>query len=92
MKVKLYLPKNNENARNKSVHQLKSKRFEVSLPFKSAPSNLDLSYETAQRRFPALERRLLKDPVTREMYNDFMKEYLNISHMSATNADFSSLF
>ena len=67
------------------MHQLKSGRFEVSLLFRSALSNLDLSYETAKRRFLALERRLLKDPVTRRMYNDFMKVYLNLSHMSATN-------
>ena len=69
----------------KSMHQLKSGRFEVSLPFKSAPSNLGLSYETAKRRFLTLECRLLKDPITREMYKDFMKEYLNLGHMSATN-------
>ena len=68
-----------------TVCQLKSGRLQVSLPFKEDPSSLGWSFETAKRRFLSLERRLSKEPSTRDMYHDFMKEYLDLGHMSITD-------
>ena len=61
------------------------KKFEVSLPFKSSPETLGSSYETAKRRFLALEKRLEKNSELKCMYLDFMKEYVDLGHMSPTN-------
>lgn len=69
----------------KSVKRLSSGRFEVALPFKEDPSKLGLSFETAKRRFISLERRLSKDLVAKEMYNEFMKEYIRLGHMSSVD-------
>ncbi|XP_046807525.1 uncharacterized protein LOC124420040 [Lucilia cuprina] len=66
----------------KSVQRMPSGRFKVALPFKANPNTLGLSFETAKRRFLSLERRLSKEPQTKEMYNSFMKEYINLGHMS----------
>ena len=40
------------------------------------------SYEVAKRRFLALERKVNNDPILKVMYIEFMKEYLNLGHMS----------
>lgn len=66
----------------KSVRRLPSGRFEVALPFKEDPKSLGLSFDTARRRFLSLERRLSKQPQIKEMYNSFMKEYIDLGHMS----------
>ncbi|XP_065368808.1 uncharacterized protein LOC135961242 [Calliphora vicina] len=71
-----------EKSFSKSVQRLPSGRFKVALPFKADPNTLGLSFETARRRFLSLERRLSKEPQTKEMYNSFMKEYINLGHMS----------
>ncbi|XP_055836609.1 uncharacterized protein LOC129905206 [Episyrphus balteatus] len=60
-------------------------RFEVKLPFKSSPNSLGSSFETAKRRFLALERKLSRNTELKAMYMDFMKEYLLLGHMSPTN-------
>ncbi|XP_055859254.1 uncharacterized protein LOC129921447 [Episyrphus balteatus] len=60
-------------------------RFEVKLPFKLSSNSLGASFETAKRRFLALERKLSKDSILRGMYIDFMKEYIALGHMSPTN-------
>ncbi|XP_075162510.1 uncharacterized protein LOC142235137 [Haematobia irritans] len=57
-------------------------RFEVKLPFKANPSMLGSSFEVARRRFLSLERRLSKSPDIKEMYTNFMKEYMMLGHMS----------
>ncbi|XP_046802977.1 uncharacterized protein LOC124418978 [Lucilia cuprina] len=67
-----------------SIRQLPSGRFEVSLPFKDDPSKLGCSFDIARRRFLSLERRLSKDLKTKEMYNNCMKEYIELGHMSIT--------
>ena len=68
-----------------SVRRLPSGRFKVSFPFKSDPNLLGSSFDTAKRRFLALERKLSKDKIMREIYNDFMKEYVDLGHMSITD-------
>ena len=72
----------------KSVRQLPSGRFQVSLPFKSDPKRLGSSFDVAKRRFLSLERRLSKDSNMKEMYNNFMKEYIDLGHMSITDNKF----
>ena len=57
-------------------------RFEVRLPFKTDPLVLGNSYEIAKRRFLALECKVNKDPTLKDMYTQFMKEYLSLGHMS----------
>jgi len=66
----------------RTVHSLSSGRFEVKLPFKRDPSILFLSFETEKRRFLALERRLATNNELHDMYQKFMREYLNLGHMS----------
>ncbi|KAL7723576.1 hypothetical protein ACLKA6_001534 [Drosophila palustris] len=65
-----------------NVRNLSSGRFEVSLPFKIDPKILGSSFETAKRRFLSLERRVSKDLELKEMYVSFMKEYIDLGHMS----------
>ncbi|XP_037820766.1 uncharacterized protein LOC119609849 [Lucilia sericata] len=67
---------------DRTTRRLIDGRFEVRLPFKTDPKILGNSYEIAKRRFLYLERRLAKDHKMKEMYVDFMKEYLNLGHMS----------
>ncbi|XP_061393091.1 uncharacterized protein LOC133328547, partial [Musca vetustissima] len=69
----------------KYVRRLSSGRFQVSLPFKEDVRLLGSSFETAKRRFLALERKLSHDVTSKEMYNSFMKEYLDLGHMEKTN-------
>ncbi|XP_065368751.1 uncharacterized protein LOC135961183 [Calliphora vicina] len=68
-----------------SVRQLPSGKFEVSLPFKGDPRNLGCSFDVVKRRFLSLERRLSKDVKMKEMYNNFMKEYIELGHMTITD-------
>ena len=74
-----------ENHFIKNVQILPNNRIEVALPFKKDGSLLGLSYETAKRRFLSLERRLEKTPEIKLLYIEFMKEYLELNHMSPTN-------
>ncbi|XP_053968655.1 uncharacterized protein LOC128870082 [Anastrepha ludens] len=69
----------------KTTKVLPSGRLQVRLPFKDDRKLLGNSYETASRRFQALERKTLKDPELRQMYLDFMNEYIELGHMSPTN-------
>ncbi|XP_041786790.1 uncharacterized protein LOC121602662 [Anopheles merus] len=48
---------------------------------------LGLSKTTALRRFELLERRLERNPQLKEDYHAFMKEYLELGHMSLMNKD-----
>ncbi|XP_065361988.1 uncharacterized protein LOC135955564 [Calliphora vicina] len=77
--------KNCEEHYNANTLRLPNGRFQVKLPFKSNPSKLGLSYDTARRRFLALERKLGKNLNIKEMYNEFMREYLHLGHMSPVN-------
>jgi len=58
--------------------------FFVRLLFKSDPLVFGSSFDVAKRRFLSLERTSLKDNSLREMYNAFMKEYLELGLMSPT--------
>jgi len=66
----------------RTVRKPSSERFEVKLPFKRDSCVLGLSFETAKRRFLALERRLASNNELHDIYQEFMREYLNLGHMS----------
>ncbi|XP_065365533.1 uncharacterized protein LOC135958562 [Calliphora vicina] len=57
-------------------------KVQVRLPFKSSINQLGSSFEVARRRFLYLEKRLYKDDNLRQMYFDFMDEYIELGHMS----------
>ena len=67
---------------SKNVTRLPSGKIQVKLPFKFSTKSLGLSFETAKRRFLSLERRLSKDCILKDMYMNFMQEYLDLGHMS----------
>jgi Putative peptidase (DUF1758) len=57
-------------------------RYVVQLPFKSNVCDLGRSRETAINRWKQVERRLAKQVDRRQQYNQFMREYLDLGHMS----------
>lgn len=57
-------------------------RFSVRIPFKESPDVLGESYNQAERRFNALEKRLQRSPDYKLLYANFMKEYEDLGHMS----------
>ncbi|XP_008188328.1 uncharacterized protein LOC103310788 [Acyrthosiphon pisum] len=61
-----------------------SGRFVVPLPTRSALSSLSFpgSREHAIKRFENLEKRLSTDTKLRDLYSNFMSEYLTLGHMS----------
>lgn len=57
-------------------------RYIVRLPRTENPEIvLGSSKDIAERRFLSLERRLERDPATKEAYHKFMDEYLTLGHM-----------
>ncbi|XP_052749871.1 uncharacterized protein LOC128200456 [Galleria mellonella] len=57
-------------------------RFAVRIPLKESADALGDSYEKAKSRFLSLERKLNKSPKYKEMYVNFMREYINLNHMT----------
>ncbi|XP_043064792.1 uncharacterized protein LOC122320689 [Drosophila ficusphila] len=60
---------------------LTSGRVQVCLPFKENPHMLGKSFEIAKSRFLQTERRLSRNPLLKEMYVQFMREYIDLNHM-----------
>lgn len=60
-------------------------RFVVRLPFKVESKQIGDTRLVALKRFHNLERRLLKEPKLRELYTDFMRDYLDAGHMRAVS-------
>lgn len=56
--------------------------FVVKMPFKEDPSSLGHSYVNARNRFLSLERRFKHDPSFHSKYNDFLREYERLGHMT----------
>ncbi|XP_055714979.1 uncharacterized protein LOC129809188 [Phlebotomus papatasi] len=67
------------------VHRDESGRFTVSLPFRKSPTMLGNSKDRAMSRFFSVERRMEKDEILNEEYHKFMKEYIELGHMSEAN-------
>lgn len=59
-----------------------SGRYTVVLPFKSNPSLLGDSANTALKRFSYLERKFAKHPEIRIAYNEVMQEYINKGYLT----------
>lgn len=57
-------------------------RFIVHIPFKRSPSLLGESMDFAKKRFLNLERKLEKNPNLKLPYHEFIKEYIDLGHMS----------
>ncbi|XP_053597333.1 uncharacterized protein LOC128668417 [Microplitis demolitor] len=57
-------------------------RYIVRLPFNNNKDRLGDSYSTALRRFQSLEKRLIKDSSICNDYVAFLREYLDLKHMS----------
>lgn len=62
-------------------------RVQVRLPFNSSKTKLGSSIDIARRRLLCLEKRLSKDKNLRQMYCDFMDEYIRLGHMSPVSYD-----
>ena len=65
-----------------NVMTLPTGRIQVRLPFKHSPQNLGNSFDIAYRRFLTVERRLQRDSNLKDMYSQFMDEYISLGHMS----------
>lgn len=62
--------------------RLSNGRYEVKIPFKKHPqTHLGESEKMAIARLLQVERRLSRDPVLRESYISFMREYKQLGHM-----------
>ena len=65
-----------------NVKTLSSGRIEVKLPFKTHPSELGSSYNSALKRFFMLEKRLDQNDELKSQYVAFMEDYERLGHMS----------
>lgn len=54
---------------------------------KDSPEELDGSYQIAERRLKALERRLEKQDNLKQQYHEFIREYLNLNHMQEVSEE-----
>lgn len=70
--------------------RLRSGRLFTRLPFRTGRPPLGESRMLADKRLASMERRMSKDPVFRAKYIDFMREYRDLGHMTASHMDWSS--
>lgn len=70
-----------ENSRNTTTRDNQGK-FIVKIPFNERISELGDSKVEAETRFFSLERRFDKNPKLKNMYVDFMQEYIKLGHMT----------
>ncbi|XP_054085783.1 uncharacterized protein LOC128921654 [Zeugodacus cucurbitae] len=63
-------------------------RYIVRLPLQRNATELGDSYTLAVRQFHRLERRMFADPVLRENYITFMKEYAALGHMELVQSPY----
>lgn len=73
-----------ENLFSKTTSRING-RFAVRTPLKESADSLGDSYQVAENRFLSLERKLNRSSILRNMYTDFMNEYLSLGHMSRLN-------
>ncbi|XP_065086854.1 uncharacterized protein LOC135708681 [Ochlerotatus camptorhynchus] len=59
-----------------------SGKFIVRLPYLESPTSLGKSREIAEKRLLHLERKLERSPNLKEQYHSFMREYIDLGHMS----------
>lgn len=68
-----------------TTKRVENGRFSVRIPLKKPVEILGDSYCIAEKRFLALERRLQKSPSYKDMYCEFMREYIRLGHMTQIN-------
>lgn len=71
-----------ENFFVETFKRLSSGQYTVRLPFKTSPTALGESYQQALRRFKNLEKRLNQSLDIKNQYSTFIKEYVQLKHMS----------
>ncbi|XP_033241627.1 uncharacterized protein [Drosophila pseudoobscura] len=71
----------------KHCGRLPSGEYCVQLPLKLSDSLLGDSYQQAYRRFLNLERKLVRKPLLKAQYAAFIKEYVDLNHMSPVKSD-----
>ncbi|KAJ2942864.1 hypothetical protein O0L34_g15054 [Tuta absoluta] len=64
-----------------------SGRFVTRLPFLPNRPSLGSSRQIAERRLLAMERKMKRDAALRQKYIEFMREYLELGHMSVSSID-----
>ncbi|KAK2577599.1 hypothetical protein KPH14_012710 [Odynerus spinipes] len=74
-----------EHYRNHTRRDESTGKYTVRLPFRDNSDGLGESYANALRRFHSLERSLSRKQETKEQYVTFMKEFLELGHMSEVN-------
>ncbi|XP_048514357.1 uncharacterized protein LOC125501757 [Athalia rosae] len=62
-----------------------SGRFIVRLPSRESINELEESRQIAEKRLLALERRFKGNDILRQRYTEFMREYVELGHMSAVS-------
>ncbi|XP_058817817.1 uncharacterized protein LOC131681123 [Topomyia yanbarensis] len=67
-----------------SMHTVRnnSGKFTVRLPFLHPPSQLGDSRQMAVRRLEHMERKLHRNPLLKQEYHAFLREYLELGHMT----------
>lgn len=72
-----------ENSFVKSAKRCEDGKFIVDLPFKMEPSTncLGQSREMAEKRLRSAQRRFIKNPEMKRLYDENLKEYLSLGHM-----------
>ncbi|XP_076646848.1 uncharacterized protein LOC143355683 [Halictus rubicundus] len=60
--------------------------YTVRLPFKENPTNLGESYHIALKRFHSLERSLDRNEQLKSEYTEFLREYIELGHMSVVDS------
>ncbi|XP_037929941.1 uncharacterized protein LOC119664542 [Teleopsis dalmanni] len=71
-----------ETSYQETVRQAMDGRIVVRLPFKEPPTTLGLTRSIALRRLLGIERRLSSNPALKRDYWEFMKQYLELGHMT----------
>ncbi|RVE43851.1 hypothetical protein evm_011519 [Chilo suppressalis] len=65
-----------------TTKRLKDGRFSVRIPLKESTTELGNSYEVAKNRFLSLERKLERNVEYKQMYHEFINEYIGLGHMT----------
>ncbi|XP_037929736.1 uncharacterized protein LOC119664296, partial [Teleopsis dalmanni] len=71
-----------ESLYRETVHQNATGRIVVRLSFKDSPDCLGLTHNIALRRFCSVERRLSSNRALKQDYQEFMKQYRELGHMT----------
>ena len=62
-------------------------RVIVSLPFREGSPSLGHSKSQAVRRFFSVEAKLLREPIFKEKYVEFMREFISMGHLERVGTD-----